>query len=178
MHELPKQAKLLFAVISIMVLFLLYGIVQEKLMTTPYGTLQDLKHPWSLNGTLLGKDKAKFKDTALLVTINRLVSILFALVLLRIQQEPLSPAAPLRLYCYVSISNFLATFCQYEALKYVTFPMQTLGKCGKMIPVLLIGSLFYKKSYPLKQYLMALLVTLGCTIFLTTGVGFFYQIER
>ena len=28
-----------------------------------------------------------------------------------------------------------ATTCQYEALRYVSFPTQTLGKTAKMIPV-------------------------------------------
>ena len=32
-----------------------------------------------------------------------------------------------------------ATTCQYEALKYVSFPVQTLGKCAKMIPVMIWG---------------------------------------
>jgi adenosine 3'-phospho 5'-phosphosulfate transporter B2 len=105
----------------------------------------------------------------LLVTINRLVSILFALTTLTLQQETFHPSAPLRFYIFVSVSNFLATFCQYEALKYVTFPTQTLGKCGKMIPVLIIGTFLQKKSYTWKEYVVALMITFGCTIFLTTG---------
>jgi adenosine 3'-phospho 5'-phosphosulfate transporter B2 len=30
----------------------------------------------------------------------------------------------------------LATGCQYEALRYVSFPTQTLAKTAKMIPVM------------------------------------------
>ena len=49
--------------------------------------------------------------------------------------------APSYTYAAISLSNVVATTCQYEALKYVTFPLQTLGKCAKMIPVMIWGSL-------------------------------------
>ena len=55
------------------------------------------------------------------------------------------PAAPLYAYAAVSLSNVTATTCQYEALKYVTFPLQTLGKCAKMLPVMLWGGLIMGK---------------------------------
>ena len=55
------------------------------------------------------------------------------------------PAAPLYSYAAVSLSNVVATTCQYEALKYVTFPLQTLGKCAKMLPVMLWGGLIMGK---------------------------------
>ncbi len=53
--------------------------------------------------------------------------------------------APAYGYAAVSLSNVVATTCQYEALKYVTFPLQTLGKCAKMLPVMLWGSLILRK---------------------------------
>lgn len=82
------------------------------------------------------------------------------------QQQPFAPAAPIKSYAAVSFSNIIATSCQYEALKYVAFPVQTLGKCAKMIPVMIWGSLISRKAYPAKDYTAALLVTAGCTGFL------------
>ena len=79
------------------------------------------------------------------------------------------PKAPLYSYAAVSASNVLATTCQYEALKHVTLPVQTLGKCAKMIPVMVWGVLILRKSYGTKDYSRALLVTAGCTIFLMSG---------
>jgi len=52
----------------------------------------------------------------------------------------------------------------------VSFPTQTLGKCGKMIPVLIIGSALYRKTYGLKDYLVALTVMGGSALFLMSGV--------
>lgn len=68
-------------------------------------------------------------------------------------------------------SNVVATFCQYEALKYVSFPVQTLGKCAKMIPVMIWGTLVNQKSYKGKDYFIALMITGGCVLFAMTGVN-------
>jgi hypothetical protein len=46
---------------------------------------------------------------------------------------------------------------------------QTLGKCAKMIPVMIWGILIMRKRYGLKDFLMALAITGGCTLFLLTG---------
>lgn len=150
-HE--KFWELLLCTVGIMGFFVFYGFLQEKLMTRPYGE----------------DESTKFKDSAFLVLCNRLVAICVAVFMIWRRKESIKNVAPLQNYFYVSFSNFSATFCQYEALKYVTFPTQTLGKCGKMVPVLVIGSLFYRKPYTWKDYAVALFVMFGCTIFLTTG---------
>lgn len=59
----------------------------------------------------------------------------------------MKPVAPSYGYGAVSLSNVMATTCQYEALKYVTFPLQTLGKCAKMIPVMVWGSIMLQKRW-------------------------------
>lgn len=60
------------------------------------------------------------------------------------------PVAPWYTYLLVSCSNVIATTCQYEALKYVSFPVQTLGKCAKMMPVMIWGIFILRKRYSLK----------------------------
>jgi adenosine 3'-phospho 5'-phosphosulfate transporter B2 len=79
------------------------------------------------------------------------------------------PIAPVWSYAVVSVSNVIATFCQYEALKHVSFPVQTLGKCAKMIPVMVWGIIIMQKRYGLKDFGVACVITLGCTLFLLTG---------
>lgn len=39
-----------------------------------------------------------------------------------------------------------------------------------MIPVLVWGSLVYRKEYSIKDYAIAFTVMIGCTLFLVTGV--------
>lgn len=113
---------------------------------------------------------------------NRLVTTMVSLDILLIFSLDLKPVAPIYSYFAVSFSNVIATTCQYEALKYVSFPVQTLGrflkkprnhlrlgKCAKMIPVMIWGAIMSKKRYTFKDYLVAVLVTGGCTLFLLTG---------
>jgi solute carrier family 35 (adenosine 3'-phospho 5'-phosphosulfate transporter), member B2 len=57
------------------------------------------------------------------------------------------PVVPAYKYAAVSLSNVLATTCQYEALKYISFALQTIAKCAKMIPVMVWGTLILLKTY-------------------------------
>lgn len=131
-----------------------YGILQERIMTRPYGD---------------GKEKEYFRYSLFIVFLNRALTCLAALVTNVVKRESLRPVAPLYAYAGVSFSNVIATSCQYEALKYVTFPVQTLAKTAKMVPVMLWGTLILLKTYTISEYALALLVTGGCTLFLLSG---------
>jgi len=131
---------------------IVYGLLQERIITRPYGD-----------------EGAKFKSSAYLVFNNRVVAVIIAMVLLLRHRETFKNQAPLLSFAGVSVSNTIATFCQYEALKYVSFPTQTLGKCGKMIPVMILGFLLGGKKYTMKDFGIAALVTLGCVMFVLTG---------
>lgn len=111
----------------------------------------------------------QFKYSLLLVLCNRLVTVLVAGGMLVAGGQDLAPVAPPQAYAAVSVSNVVATFCQYEALKHVSFPVQTLGKCAKMIPVMIWGTVIMRKRYNTKDYGVAALVTLGCSVFIMTG---------
>lgn len=54
----------------------------------------------------------------------------------QVKGETLGAIAPLQYYALVAVSNVVATTCQYEALKHVSLPVQTLGKTAKMLPVM------------------------------------------
>ena len=99
---------------------IVYGVLQERIMTHPYG--DDAEH---------------FKYSVFLVLSNRILSVSLVGAILLYTKGMVKPAVPLWKYVSVSTSNVLATTCQYEALRYVSFPVQTLGKCAKMIPVMI-----------------------------------------
>lgn len=139
-------------VIGIVGSLILYGLLQERIMTQPYG-----------------EDEARFTQSVFLVLNNRLVSATVAFIVLSHKKLSTAPVAKWWEYCAVSFSNVVATSCQYEALKYVSFPVQTLGKCAKMIPVMVWGALINKKTYTPKKYLIALAITGGCTAFALGG---------
>uniref|UniRef100_A0A7S4SPT2 Sugar phosphate transporter domain-containing protein n=1 Tax=Alexandrium monilatum TaxID=311494 RepID=A0A7S4SPT2_9DINO len=128
----------------------LYGVLQERIMTMPYG------------GVVFGY-------SVFLVFCNRLAAVIFAAVMLRLSGEPVLPQAPLWKYLIISLSNVYASTCQYEALKHVSFVVQMLGKSFKMMPVMLWGMAVSGKSYSLRDWLMAVAVTVGMAEFLVTG---------
>jgi len=136
---------------GIIVMLGLYGVLQERIMSEPYG------------GT------AYFKVSVFLVLCNRLVAIVYAVSMTWCKGEEYVNKAPLWKYFAVSISNVCATWCQYEALKYVSFPVQMLGKSFKMMPVMLWSVLISQKKYKAIDWIIAAAVTEGVTQFLLTG---------
>lgn len=136
-----------------------YGFLQERIMSRPYG---------------LGEGAEYFKYSVFLVFVNRIVSSIYAGTEMYLTEKPLSAdetkkSAPLWKYAIVSASNTAATTCQYESLLYISFPLQMLGKCFKMVPVMGWGMLASGKSYAVADWLIAAAVTLGCMMFLTFG---------
>lgn len=110
-----------------------------------------------------------FKTSVFLVLCNRMLAVLYAVCMVTVTGEPFANKAPLWKYLAISMSNVTATWCQYEALKYVSFPVQMLGKSFKMMPVMLWSIMISGKRYKLKDWLIAAGVTWGVTQFLITG---------
>mmetsp|Transcript_1446 Transcript_1446/g.2676 ORF Transcript_1446/g.2676 Transcript_1446/m.2676 type:complete len:428 (-) Transcript_1446:118-1401(-) len=146
-----RNCKMVACMATLLLSLIFYGIAQERIMTHDYG------------------EDGKFQSSLLLVFVNRSTTVLVACTALLLRGEPLWPTAPMHYYVAVSFTNILASACQFEALKYVSFPVQTLVKCGKMIPVMLWGSLIMNKTYKLADYVVGLTVMLGCSVFLLTG---------
>ena len=60
----------------------------------------------------------------------------------------------------------MRSWCQYEALKYVSFPTQVLAKASKVIPVMAMGKVVSNKKYEFYEYVVAVLISLGMVAFL------------
>ena len=63
------------------------------------------------------------------------------------------------------VSQMLAMAASNEALRYVSYPTQVLGKSCKMVPVMAGGLLLGGKSYTLFEYLQVALITGGVVVF-------------
>ena len=109
-----------------------YGYFQEKIMTGQWG-----------DEKLVGKHIS----SVFLVMCNRITSMSIGAIFIMVKGETMRPGAPIGSYCAIAFSNMLATTCQYEALRYVSFPTQTLAKTAKMIPVMVWGTLLSRKLY-------------------------------
>lgn len=146
---------LLFYFVCLQVSFLTWGVLQEKVMTQKYeNTKGDIGH---------------FTDSQFLVFVNRILAFLLSGFVVLCRRQP-SHKAPLYKYVYCSLSNILSSWCQYEALKYVSFPHQVLAKAAKTIPVMIMGKLISKTKYESYEYIAALILSVGMLFFmLDTG---------
>lgn len=138
---------------GLMVSYLTWGVLQEKIMTQSY---------FNFAG-----QSSKFKDSQFLVFANRLLAFFVALTYLQWQPASTRHRAPLYKYSYASFSNIMSAWFQYEALKFVNFPTQVLAKSCKIIPVMLMGKIMSKAKYESYEYLTALLISLGMIFFMS-----------
>lgn len=63
------------------------------------------------------------------------------------------------------VSQMLAMAASGEALRYVSYATQVLGKSCKMVPVMVGGLVLGGKSYKPSEYAQVLLVTIGVVVF-------------
>ncbi|CAG2055716.1 unnamed protein product [Timema podura] len=109
--------------------------------------------------------KGYFRDSQFLVFVNRILAFALSGAYILCVRQP-RHMAPLYKYVYCSFSNIMSSWCQYEALKYVSFPTQVLAKASKIIPVMLMGKLVSRKKYDYYEYITAVLISVGMTFFM------------
>lgn len=109
----------------------------------------------------------KFPSAAFCVFSNRFLAVLVALVSVRIRRGSFfaNNKAPLIAFTPCALSNTMSSWSQYASLKYVSFPVQTVFKSSKIIPVMIMGKVLKGTNYPFGQYVEALLITIGVAIF-------------
>lgn len=147
--------KLLFCAGGLQLSYLTWGILQERIVTKNYEEIQ-------ADGSVR---LVKFTNSQFLVFVNRALALVVALTCIMFTRQP-RHSAPLYKYSFSSFSNIMSSWFQYEALKFVSFPTQVLCKASKIIPVMLMGKLVSKKSYPYYEYVVAMLLSAGVSLFL------------
>ncbi|XP_072356440.1 adenosine 3'-phospho 5'-phosphosulfate transporter 1-like [Scyliorhinus torazame] len=110
----------------------------------------------------------KFQDSQFLVFMNRILAVTVAGLCCALTKQP-RHGGPMYKYSFASISNILSSWCQYEALKFISFPTQVLAKASKVIPVMLMGKIVSHKSYEYWEYLTAMLISAGVSMFLLSS---------
>ncbi|VVC39669.1 Hypothetical protein CINCED_3A010360 [Cinara cedri] len=135
---------------GLQVSYLIWGVIQEKMISQSYGT----------------SESSKFHDSQMLVFLNRGLSTILSAIFLFLNEGIQSKKSPpLYKYSYCTVSNIISSWCQYEALKYVSFPTQVLAKCCKIIPVMLMGKLISGKKYDYYEYVSAIGIWIGMAMF-------------
>ncbi|VDL89269.1 unnamed protein product [Schistocephalus solidus] len=107
-------------------------------------------------------DGKHFTEPQFVVLANRLGALLVSglgLSLLGRLMEP-APGAnillpPLSSYSLPAFTNIISSWCQYEALFFISFPLQVVSKSCKILPVMAVGFLLHRRSYSLIEYVTA-----------------------
>ena len=156
--RVPTEAKLVFAVAGIFFAFGAFAVLQEDVYRTSYAG-------------------ERFSATFLVLIVERgvntAVGALGALLLARSggdeRDRKRSPSekktrVPVAAIATSGISQMLAMAFANEALRFVSFPTQVLGKSCKMIPVM-IGGVVAGRKYRASQYAQVAVVTAGVVAF-------------
>ncbi|KAJ3253526.1 UDP-galactose transporter [Boothiomyces macroporosus] len=147
--ELKSYQLLFVCVIGIYTCFLTWGITQERVSTTEY------------NGR-------KFKYFVFLNIIQSLVASAVAYIMIKVRNIKMDKLDRPLLMQYVRLSLFssLASPFGYASLKHIDYPTLILGKSCKLVPVVIMNFFLYRKTLPLKKYLVVLMITVGVSAFM------------
>ena len=154
-HEFYYQAlRFAFCFIGLQISYLTWGYMQELIMTTTF-------EPTS------SAPDGKFPSAAFCVFSNRFLAIIVAVIAVRMRKGAVlaNNVAPLVAFAPCALSNTMSSWSQYASLRYVSFPVQTVFKSSKIIPVMIMGKVLKGTNYPASQYVEALLITVGVAVF-------------
>jgi adenosine 3'-phospho 5'-phosphosulfate transporter B2 len=143
--------KLIFSFFGLQISYLLWGLLQERIMTRKYAD-------------------EKFSNSQFLVFVNRFLAMIIAYISLKMfyPMKKLTPTGPpLFQYGIISYANCMSTWFQYESLLYISFPVQVIAKSVKTIPVMILGKFVSGKTYPFRQYILMFIMATGIAIFLS-----------
>ncbi|KAG8929586.1 UDP-galactose transporter [Tulasnella sp. 418] len=72
---------------------------------------------------------------------------------------------------YIQCSLFITTAAPFgfAALSHISYPTMVLGKSCKLIPVMIMNVLLYRRKFAMHKYLVVAMVTAGITMFMGFG---------
>ncbi|KAJ3403613.1 UDP-galactose transporter [Chytriomyces hyalinus] len=151
-----SSLELAVCVAGIYVCFLSWGVLQERVTTRRY------EHPET-------GEPQRFKHFVFLNVVQSAIASAVALLYLATTSlKGLAwPSTALRnKFFQLSLVSVCAAPFGYASLGYIDYPTMILGKTGKLVPVMLMNILLYRKSFPWQKYLVVALITAGMTLFM------------
>ncbi|WFD20895.1 UDP-galactose transporter [Malassezia caprae] len=197
---------LLTCALAIYTMFLVWGLLQEKITSTTYRTGDDPLDPFSVGerfeyGIMLNALQALCSCTSaslyLLYRTRRAAPPAGQprSLLQRLGLDVLTPSgceralvargrlpagkrlkglsryiSPLlQQYLLVSALQSTTSWLSIVTLRHLSFPAITLAKSSKLVPVLLMNVLLYRRQFAAYKYVVVALVTLGVWMFMALG---------
>lgn len=127
--------------------YLVYGVCHESITRQLY-------------------DGERFSFTLWLITVQTLTNMSVASIIVQLSRPGEVDKTPLKYYFVSALFFCGAIFGSNQALQYLSYPSQVVGKACKPIPVLILSGLVGRKSYNYVKYLCVLTLVLGITMFL------------
>ena len=140
-----RAARCAVAVVGIFVAFSYFALAQEDVYKKRYGG-------------------ARFAATFFVLACERLVNVMVAAIGLGACGGSGARLARGEIF-QSGASQTLAMAASNEALRYVSYPTQVLGKSCKMVPVMVGGMVLGGRTFTASQYAQVVFVTLGVAIF-------------
>ncbi|KAJ2859400.1 UDP-galactose transporter [Coemansia asiatica] len=137
---------------GIYVCFLTWSTMQERVTSVTYG-----------------EDHQRFRFTIVLNLIQALFASIIGYVYIRvIQRKPMLEMSSHRWkrFFQVAVFSSCASPFGYMALRYINYPTMTLAKTCKMVPVLLMNKILYRRHYPAYKYAVVAMITAGVSAFM------------
>ncbi|KAI3635741.1 hypothetical protein MIR68_006379 [Amoeboaphelidium protococcarum] len=163
--------ELAFCIAGIYGCFLSWGLLQERVSTTPYYAHDD---------HLKQHQPAYFKHFVFLNCVQAFIASIVSIVYMYLRQRRtptgkvaqqsesllLKPSAQLLLdFVKVAVLSTIASPFGYESLKHVDYPTMILAKSCKLLPVIIMSYVLYRKVHEWYKYASVLLITAGVCIF-------------
>lgn len=157
---------LMFCAAGIYGFFLTWGILQERITTMEY-VAADLS-------------KSRFKHFQVLNMIQAVFAALLAFLQILVQRLPFCgprehPHRPSSILLFaflkIAICSSVASSLGYRSLRHLNFPTMILGKSCKLVPVMLMNFLIYRKRFELYKYGSVALITIGVSGFMLFEEG-------
>ncbi|KAJ2374981.1 UDP-galactose transporter [Coemansia sp. RSA 2607] len=137
---------------GIYVCFLTWSAMQERVTSVTYG-----------------EDHQRFRFTIVLNLIQAAFAAIIGYIYIRfIQQKPMLKmnAHRWKRFFQVAVLSSSASPFGYMALRYINYPTMTLAKTCKMVPVLVMNKILYRRHYPTYKYAVVAMVTVGVSAFM------------
>lgn len=149
--ELGHNTRFAICALGIFVCYFYYGILQERITRGKYGE---------------GPDEERFTCTLALVFFQCVVNYVYAVLMSKTVLDQGEDTTKSSYYGICSLTYLVAMVSSNKALLWVNYPTQVIGKSCKPIPVMVLGVLVGRKSYPLLKYLFIMMIVAGVALFM------------
>jgi UDP-galactose transporter B1 len=161
---MSTEVRFLSYTVGLYTCFIYWGYLQEKLTSTKYNS--------NVVGESVEWDFAFALNLFMSLGGFTVASIVEKIILSSSDSNSLvKKTIPITAFWKAAISSTLASPIGYAALKYISFPLVILAKSSKPVPVIIIGMIFYGKTYTWYKMVGVALLCGGIALFSSAKGG-------